>query len=71
METVEGEIIDVTEINNSESNEGSEKPKKCKSCKKGFRTGHILLLLLSFYILFSSIYGTIKLIKGLSHLLGY
>lgn len=38
--------------------------KNCSSCKqKGFKPGQIGLILLSFYILGSAIYGTIKLFE--------
>ena len=39
--------------------------KKCKTCKKGLSTTHIGLVSLSFFILGTSIYGTIILIKNL------
>jgi hypothetical protein len=38
--------------------------KNCNTCKqKGFKPGQIGLLILSFYILGSAIYGTIKLFQ--------
>jgi hypothetical protein len=53
----EKDIIDVT----------PEQPEKeCKTCKqKNITTGQWLMVLSSFYILFSSIYGTVKLIQNL------
>jgi hypothetical protein len=39
--------------------------KKCKTCKKGLSKTHIGLVSLSFFILGTSIYGTIILIKNL------
>ena len=42
--------------------------KECKQCKKGLSTTQKSLVVLSFYILISSIYGTIKLIQLLSDL---
>ena len=41
---------------------------QCKQCKKGLNTTQKGLVVLSFYILISSIYGTIKLIQLLSDL---
>lgn len=38
----------------------------CKTCKKGLSPSQKSLVVLSFYILISSIYGTIKLIQLLS-----
>jgi hypothetical protein len=53
----ERDIIDVT----------PEQPEKeCKTCKqKGLKPSQWSMIIASFYILFSSIYGTIKLIKDL------
>jgi hypothetical protein len=53
----EKDIIDVT----------PEQPKKeCKACKqKGMTPGQWSMIVSSFYILFSSIYGTVKLIQNL------
>jgi hypothetical protein len=53
----EKDIIDVT----------PEQPEKeCKTCKqKGMTTGQWSMIVSSFYILFSSIYGTVKLIQNL------
>jgi len=57
----EKDIIDVT----------PEQPEKeCKSCKqKKITNGQLAMLISSFYILFTSIYGTIKLIKELINFL--
>jgi len=41
---------------------------QCKQCKKGLSTTQKSLVVLSFYILISSVYGTIKLIQLLSDL---
>ena len=53
----EKDIIDIT----------PEQPEKeCKSCKqKKLTNGQLAMVSASFYILFSSIYGTVKLIKDL------
>ena len=37
--------------------------KGCSSCQKGLTAPHWAMLITSIYILFSSIYGTIQLIK--------
>jgi hypothetical protein len=37
--------------------------KPCKKCNRKLTKTHWTIVVLSFYILFSSIYGTIKLIK--------
>jgi hypothetical protein len=42
---------------------------ECQTCKKGLSTTQKSLVVLSFYILISSIYGTIKLIQLLSNVL--
>lgn len=41
----------------------TQEPKKCKKCSKGMSMGQKTMLIVSFYILFTSIYGTIKLFK--------
>jgi hypothetical protein len=53
----EKDIIDVT----------PEQPEKeCKTCKqKGLTPGQWAMMISSFYILFTSIYGTVKLIQNL------
>lgn len=38
---------------------------KCQACKKGMSNTQIGLIIFSAYILISSIYGTIELIKNL------
>ena len=59
----EKDIIDVT----------PEQPEKeCKSCKqKGLTKGQQGLALLGTYLLFASIYGTIKLVKDILNYFGY
>jgi hypothetical protein len=53
----EKDIIDIT----------PEQPEKeCKTCKqKKITNSQLAMIITSFYILFSSIYGTVKLIKDL------
>lgn len=69
METIEGQIIegkDVIDVTPEQPKEG------CKKCKnKGLKSHHIVMIVTSFYILFSAIYGTIKLIKDITHYFGY
>jgi len=73
METVEGQIIEERDIIDitPEQPEQPEQPKKeCKTCKqKGFTNGQLVMLSASFYILFAAIYGTIKIIKEIIHLI--
>ena len=63
METVEGQIIEEKDIIYATP----EQPKKdCKSCKrKTLSKSHWLMVITSVYLLFASIYGTIKLINEL------
>ena len=67
METVEGQIIEERDI----IDVTPEQPKKeCKTCKqKGFTNGQLCMLFASFYILFAAIYGTIKIVKEIIHLI--
>jgi len=68
METVEGQIIEEKDIKTTENINQNTKDKKsgCKSCKKkGISNTDWLMIILSSYILFSSVYGTIKLFKQL------
>jgi hypothetical protein len=39
-----------------------ENKEECKTCKKGLSGMHWTMIIVSFYILFASIYGTVKLI---------
>jgi hypothetical protein len=66
METVEGQIIEEKDI----IYDTPEQPKKeCKSCKrKTLSKSHWLMVITSVYLLFASVYGTIKLIKELINL---
>jgi hypothetical protein len=71
METIEGQIIEERDINAVDVN-ATEQPKKgCKTCKKGLSKGNWGMLVFSMYILFSSIYGSIKLFKEISTYFGY
>jgi hypothetical protein len=56
------------QINDSEIKDLKKEPTQvngCKSCKDPLSNTQKWLLVLSFYILFSSIYGTYKLIENL------
>ena len=66
METVEGQIIEEKDI----IYDTHEQPKKeCKTCKrKSLSKSHWVVMIISSYVLFSSIYGTIKLVKELINL---
>jgi hypothetical protein len=61
MEVVEGQLIDENQINSSG---------ECRKCKqKGVSKKQIGLIILGFYLLFSSIYGTIVLFNKLKDLI--
>ena len=61
MEVVEGQLIDENQINSSG---------ECKKCRqRGVSTKQIGLIVLGFYVLFSSIYGTIILFNKLKDLI--
>ena len=60
MEVVEGQIIEEGEINSQ----------GCKKCKqRGISKKQIGMIVLGFYILFSSLYGTIVLLNKLKDLI--
>jgi hypothetical protein len=64
METVEGQIIEERDIIDVIPEQPIQPEEECKSCKqKGLAKGQLIMLISAFYILFSSIYGTIKIIK--------
>ena len=66
METVEGQIIEERDIIDVTPEQPSQPEEECKTCKqKKLTNGQLAMIVSSFYILFSSIYGTIKLIKDL------
>jgi hypothetical protein len=66
METVEGQIIEERDIIDVTPEQPEQPQKECKTCKqKKLTNGQLAMIVSSFYILFSSIYGTIKLIKDL------
>jgi hypothetical protein len=66
METVEGQIIEEKDIIDVIPETPKQQPgqSECNTCKqKGLSKGQTIMLIVSFYILFTSIYGTIKIIK--------
>ena len=71
-ESVEAQIIDEKDINTIPN-----EPKKCNTCKTGKeavnkdRKTQKILILVSLYFLFATIYGTVKLIKDLLLYFGY
>jgi hypothetical protein len=69
METIEGQIIEGKDVIDVTPKQPEESCKKCKN--KGLKPHHIVMMVTSFYILFSAIYGTIKLIKDITHYFGY
>ena len=69
MEQVKGQIIEERDIIDVTPEQPKEDCKKCKN--KGLKSHHIVMIVTSFYILFTSIYGTIKIIKDITHYLGY
>jgi hypothetical protein len=72
METIKGQIIEERDINSVDV-ESFETPKKeCKSCKqKGLTKGQQGIAALGIYLIFSSIYGSIKLVREILNYFGY
>lgn len=65
-ESIDTEIIEEKDINDIYDEQQESEKTECKTCKqKGLTLGQWIMLSSSFYILFSSIYGTIKIIKEL------
>jgi len=66
METVEGQIIEERDIIDVTPEQPEQPEKECKTCKqKSLTPGQWAMIISSFYILFASIYGTIKLVQNL------
>ena len=71
-EPVEVQIIEEKDINTF-----SNQPKNCNTCKTGkeayekVRKTQKILVFISFYFIFATIYGTVKLIKDLLQYFGY
>ena len=69
-ESIETEIIEEKDIIDVTPETFEQPEEECKTCKqKGLTRGQWIMLSASFYILFSAIYGTIKIIKELIHLI--
>jgi len=69
METIKGQIIEERDIN---SVEVTSTEKECKSCKqKGLTNGQKGMAALGIYLVFVSIYGTIKLVREILNYFGY
>ena len=67
MENIQVEDVKVikTKPTMKKENFKDTKSKECKSCQNpGLKPKHWLMVLFSFYILFSAVYGTIQLIKN-------
>ena len=65
-ESIETEIIEEKDIIDVSPEQQQPEQEECTTCKqKGLTKGQWIMLSSSFYILFSSIYGTIKIIKEL------
>jgi hypothetical protein len=70
MEQVEGQIIEEKDIIDVTPEISEQSGEECQTCKqKGLTRGQWIMLSASFYILFSSIYGTIKIIKELIYII--
>jgi hypothetical protein len=71
METIEGQIIEERDINAVDVKSTEQPKKSCKSCKKGLSKGNWVMVAISMYMLFSSIYGSIKLFKEITTYFGH
>jgi hypothetical protein len=69
MKNIQVEDVEVIDLSNNKKSVGKsngKKPKNCKSCKSpGLKFGHWISVIIGFYIVFASIYGTIQLIKSI------
>lgn len=66
MEQLEGQIIEEKDIIYDTP---TQSKKECKTCKrKKLSKTHWIIMIGSFYLLFASVYGTVKLIKELFNL---
>lgn len=65
-ESIETQIIEEKDIIDVIPETSEQPEEECTTCKqKGLTKGQWIMLSASFYILFSAIYGTIKIIKEL------
>ena len=69
MKNIQVEDVEVIDLSNNKKSDGKfnrKKPKKCSSCKSpGLKFGHWVSVIIGFYIVFASIYGTIQLFKSI------
>ncbi len=69
MKNIQVEDVEVIDLSNNKKDYdkfSGKKSKKCSSCKSpGLRVGNWVSIIIGFYILFASIYGTIQLIKSI------
>ena len=69
MKNIEVEDVEVIDLSNNKKDYdkfSGKKSKKCSSCKSpGLKFGHWISVIIGFYIVFASIYGTIQLIKSI------
>ena len=71
MKPIEGQIIEEKDINVVDVELNDEPTKECKTCKqKTLTPGQWGMALLGVYLIFASIYGTVKLIKDLLFFFG-
>jgi hypothetical protein len=69
-ESIETQIIEEKDIIDITPDQLEQPEEECKTCKqKKITSGQLAMVITSFYILFSSIYGTIKIIKELINLI--
>ena len=72
MKTLKGQIIEERDINSVDVESIETPQKECKSCKqKTLTPAQWGIALLGMYLIFASVYGTIKLIKDITSYFGY
>jgi len=72
MEQVEGQIIEEKDIIVVTPEQPIQPEKECKTCKQKTLTPvQWGIALLGMYLIFASVYGTIKLIKDITSYFGY
>ena len=69
MKNIQVEDVEVIDLSNNKKGYdkfSGKKSKKCSSCKSpGLKFGHWVSVVIGFYIVFASIYGTIQLVKSI------
>ena len=72
MEPIKGQIIEERDINSVDVESIETPQKECKSCKqKTLTNSQWGIAILGIYLIFSSIYGTVKLFKEVISYFGY